>query len=190
MFDTVVTIVGNVLNAPELRRLPSSRAAVAKFKVAATSRRYDKEHGRWVDGASLRLRVNCWRRLAENVAASVLTGDPVVVTGRIYTRDWVGEDGQHRVSYEMDAVAVGHDLARGRSQFERNRASSTTMIDDNSDGPGAGGPGARGAGLPAGEAGETYRDAMVGLESGAAAEPAGCDERLGSGQREPAPIPA
>src|SRR5512142_3021066 len=137
MFDTVVTIVGNALNTPEWRRLPSTQTTVAKFKVAATSRRYDKERGRWVDGPSLRVRVNCWRRLAENVEASVITGDPVIVTGRIYTRDWVGDDGQHRVSYEMDAVAVGHDLARGRSKFERNRSLNTTMIDDTAAEPGS-----------------------------------------------------
>ena len=131
MFDTVITIVGNALNTPEWRRLGSNQALVAKFKVAATSRRYDKEHGRWVDGTSLRVRVNCWRRLAENVSASVLSGDPVIVTGRMYTRDWIGEDGQRRVSYELDAVAVGHDLARGQSKFTRHKHPlSTTVVDD------------------------------------------------------------
>ena len=131
MFDTQITIVGNALNTPEWRRLGGNQTLVAKFKVAATSRRYDREHGRWVDGASLRVRVNCWRRLAENVATSVLSGDPVIVTGRMYTRDWIGDDGQRRVSYELDAVAVGHDLARGQSQFTRHRhALSTTVVDD------------------------------------------------------------
>ncbi|MBT8225935.1 MAG: single-stranded DNA-binding protein [Dactylosporangium sp.] len=131
MNDTVVTIVGNALNTPEWRRLEHSQVLVAKFKVASTSRRFDKEHGRWVDGSSLRVRVNCWRHLAENVAASVLSGDPVIVTGRMYTRDWIGEGGQRRVSFELDAVAVGHDLSRGRSQFVRNqRALGTTAVED------------------------------------------------------------
>jgi single-strand DNA-binding protein len=126
MFDTVVTIVGNAITAPEWRRLQNQGPAVANFKVASTSRRYDKETGRWVDGPSLRVRVTCWRRLAEGVAASVFTGDPVIVTGRMYTRDWVAEDGQHRVSYELDAVAVGHDLARGMGTFQRHRANTAT----------------------------------------------------------------
>lgn len=185
MFDTVVTIVGNVLNTPELRRLPSARAAVAKFKVAATSRRYDRDHGRWVDGASLRLRVNCWRRLAENVAASVVSGDPVVVTGRIYTRDWVGEDGQHRVSYEMDAVAVGHDLARGQSRFERNRALATTVIDENSDRDGV--AGARVTDSDSGQETDPQGDSMGSSDGERAGEPA---ERFVLGQLEPAPVPA
>ena len=131
MFDTTVTIVGNALNTPEWRRLETNKAMVAKFKVAATSRRYDRESGRWVDGASLRVRVNCWRRLAENVAAWVLSGDPLIVTGRMYTRDWIGDDGQRRVSYELDAVAVGHDLSRGQGRFTRQRQLlSTVSIED------------------------------------------------------------
>jgi single-strand DNA-binding protein len=132
MYDTVVTVIGNALNAPELRRTASTGTLVASFRVASTSRRYDKDTGRWVDGPSLRVRVNCWRRLAEGVATSVLTGDPLVVTGRMYTRDWIGDDGQHRVSYELEAVAVGHDLSRGFARFARHRpAAVTSAVEDN-----------------------------------------------------------
>jgi single-strand DNA-binding protein len=77
------------------------------------------------------VRVTCWRRLAEGVTHSVLTGDPLVVTGRMYTRDWVGDDGQHRVSYELEAIAVGHDLSRGFARFTRHRAAgATSMVED------------------------------------------------------------
>ncbi|MEH1102322.1 single-stranded DNA-binding protein, partial [Micromonospora sp. CPCC 205561] len=126
MFDTYVTIVGNVLTAPEWRRTTQSNTLVANFKVASTARRLDRESGRWVDGNSLRVRVNCWRRLAEGVAASVMVGDPVVVCGRLYTRDWTDDAGNHRTLYELEAVAVGHDLSRGRSRFQRNRPTMTT----------------------------------------------------------------
>lgn len=126
MFDTYVTIVGNVLTAPEWRRTAQSNTLVANFKVASTARRLDRESGRWVDGNSLRVRVNCWRKLAEGVAASVMVGDPVVVAGRLYTRDWIDDAGNHRTLYELEAVAVGHDLARGRGRFMRNRPTMTT----------------------------------------------------------------
>ncbi|MFC0031839.1 single-stranded DNA-binding protein [Micromonospora chaiyaphumensis] len=131
MFDTYVTIVGNVLTAPEWRRTTQSNTLVANFKVASTARRLDRESGRWVDGNSLRVRVNCWRKLAEGVAASVAVGDPVVVAGRLYTRDWTDDAGNHRTLYELEAVAVGHDLSRGRARFLRNRPSMTTSsVDD------------------------------------------------------------
>ncbi|WP_233514030.1 single-stranded DNA-binding protein, partial [Micromonospora craterilacus] len=126
MFDTYVTVVGNVLTAPEWRRTTQSNTLVANFKVASTARRLDRDSGRWVDGNSLRVRVNCWRKLAEGVAASVMVGDPVVVCGRLYTRDWTDDAGNHRTLYELEAVAVGHDLSRGRGRFLRNRPSLTT----------------------------------------------------------------
>ncbi|MGW0431010.1 single-stranded DNA-binding protein [Micromonospora sp. NPDC003197] len=126
MFDTYVTVVGNVLTAPEWRRTTQSGTLVANFKVASTARRFDRESGRWVDGNSLRVRVNCWRKLAEGVASSIMVGDPVVVAGRLYTRDWVDDAGNHRTLYELEAVAVGHDLSRGRGKFQRNRPSMTT----------------------------------------------------------------
>jgi single-strand DNA-binding protein len=131
MFDTYVTIVGNVLTAPEWKRTSNTGALVARFKVASTSRRLDREKGQWVDGNSFRVRVNCWRRLAEGVASSVMTGDPVVVVGRLYTRDWTDQDNNHRTLYELDAVAVGHDLSRGRGKFARNRPTgATNAIED------------------------------------------------------------
>ena len=131
MFDTTVTIVGNALTAPEMRQTAGTGTNVASFRIASTSRRFDKDSGRWVDGPSLRVRVTCWRKLAEGVKRSVVTGDPLVVTGRMYTRDWIGEDGQQRVSYELEAIAVGHDLSRGHADFTRHRANvATSMVED------------------------------------------------------------
>ncbi|GGJ93512.1 hypothetical protein GCM10010123_24200 [Pilimelia anulata] len=126
MFDTYVTIRGNVLAAPTWRRTQRTQSLVANFKVASTARRFDRDTGAWVDGDSLRVRVNCWRRLAEGVAASVMVGDPVVVVGRLYTRDWTDTEGANRTTYEVEAVAVGHDLSRGRGRFTRHRPAPGT----------------------------------------------------------------
>lgn len=121
MFDTPIMIVGNVLTAPEWRRTNKTGTLVANFRVASTSRRFDRENGRWIDGDSLRVRVTCWRKLAENVGASLAVGDPVMVIGRLYTRDWTDSENNLRTSFELDASAVGHDLARGRTKLFRNR---------------------------------------------------------------------
>jgi single-strand DNA-binding protein len=62
---------------------------------------------------------------------SLQLGDPVVVHGRLYTRDWTDDQGGRRTSYELDAVAVGHDLSRGVGKFARRRpAGSTDMVND------------------------------------------------------------
>jgi single-strand DNA-binding protein len=126
VYETNVVVIGNVLTAPEWRRTAGTNALVANFRVASTARRMDKESGRWVDGNQFRVRVNCWRRLAEGVAASVTVGDPVVVAGRLYTRDWTDSEGNLRTTYEMEAVSVGHDLARGRGRFFRNKPAAAT----------------------------------------------------------------
>jgi single-strand DNA-binding protein len=131
VFETNIVIVGNVLNTPEWRRTTGSQQLVANFRVASTARRFDKESGRWIDGNSLRVRVTAWRKLAEGVASSISVGDPVIVYGRIYTRDWVDDDKRNRVSYEMEAFSIGHDLSRGRGRFFRNRpAPAVSAVED------------------------------------------------------------
>ncbi|WP_020520916.1 single-stranded DNA-binding protein [Catelliglobosispora koreensis] len=131
MFDTPLTIVGNVLTAPEFRKTSQSNQVVASFRVASTARRFDKGTSEWVDGHSLRVRVTAWRRLAEGAVQSLKVGDPVIVVGRLYTRDWIDEAGVRRVLYELDAGAIGHDLARGTSTFQRHSSAvSTSTIED------------------------------------------------------------
>jgi|SRR5215471_109243 len=129
MFDTLITMVGNVLTAPQWRRTTQTGTFMVTFRVGSTSRRYDRDRNTWIDGDSLRVRVTCWRRLAENVSASVQLGDPVIVHGRMHTRDWTDEEGNRRSSYELDAVTVGHDLTRGVDKFARRKAvGSTDMV--------------------------------------------------------------
>jgi single-strand DNA-binding protein len=64
------------------------------------------------------------------VASSVSVGDPVIVHGRIDTRDWKTEQGEPRMSYEVDAYAVGHDLARGRAVFTKGRGDGALVVED------------------------------------------------------------
>ena len=117
--DIDVTVVGNVVS--DVRHLlTQSGVPVASFRLASTSRRFDREQGRWVDGDVTFFTVNCWRGLADNVAASMGKGDPVMVIGRLRTRDW--ERGDKRgMSVEIEAASVGHDLCRGVSTFDRVR---------------------------------------------------------------------
>ncbi len=133
MFDTYVTVVGTALTTPERRVLAKTNAVVASFRVASHARRFDRSTQEWVDAANLRIRVTCWRRLAENVCGSIFTGDAVVVYGRISTRDWVNEQGEARIAYELDAVSVGHDLARGTATFTRNRAEQPGVVVEDAD---------------------------------------------------------
>jgi single-strand DNA-binding protein len=131
MFDTYICVVGTVLNRPERRLTTKTNTLVTSFRVASNTRRYDRENNRWIDGPSLRIKVNCWRRLAEGVCSSLIAGDPVVVWGRIATKDWKTEQGEARISYELEANSVGHDLARGTAEFRKTRNDLVgTVIED------------------------------------------------------------
>lgn len=117
MNDTNMTVVGNVVDAPRMR-LTKNGHAVTNFRVASTSRRFDREQERYVDNATLFVNVTCWRAMAENAAASLRKGQPVVVTGRYYSREYVVNE-VARVAYELEANAIGHDLGRGTSEFTK-----------------------------------------------------------------------
>ncbi|WP_405409775.1 single-stranded DNA-binding protein [Streptomyces decoyicus] len=131
MNDTMVTLVGNAATAVEHRQTTAG-VTVARFRLAATSRRWDKAQERWTDGGTSFYTVRSWRALADNVAASVAVGEPLVVQGRLRLRE--GEQppergGQRWFSAEVDAVAIGHDLARGTSAFRRATRAARTEAD-------------------------------------------------------------
>ena len=80
MNDVQMTIVGNVVDTPKLRRTKSGHY-VANFRVASTPRRFDRETNAWTDGETLFVTVTCWRAMGENVAQSLRKGQPVIVHG-------------------------------------------------------------------------------------------------------------
>jgi single-strand DNA-binding protein len=120
MRETPVTVVGTLVSDARPRRVGPDGTLVLNFRVASNERRYDKGSESWVDGESLYLSVNCWRRLAEN-AASLVKGDPVIVNGRLRTREWTTEHGERRSVTELDATAVGPDLARCAATVRKPR---------------------------------------------------------------------
>jgi len=124
MNETVITIVGNVVDEPKLRLTPERGMPVANFRVASTERRRNRDTGEWQDADTVFLNVTCWRRLAENVAPSIHKGDPVIVHGRLYTRPYEHQ-GQKRSSYDVEAYSVGPDLARGTATFVRGLRSDS-----------------------------------------------------------------
>jgi single-strand DNA-binding protein len=129
MYETAITVRGNVVDEPE-RRITESGVSLVGFRIASTQRRFDSKANEWVDGHQLFLRVTCWREMAENVVISVSKGDPVVVTGRLHSKKYV-KDEVSRMSYEIDADTVGHDLSRGISKFEKRsrRISGSVPLD-------------------------------------------------------------
>ena len=117
MNETLVTLQGWLGTDVTLRQ--AGETPVATFRVACTPRRYQKRTDEWVDGATQWFTVNAWRALAEHCHESLRCGDPVVVHGRLNAQVWSNSAGMEVTSYDVEAVAVGHDLNRGTSTFHR-----------------------------------------------------------------------
>ncbi len=118
MNETFTTVVGNVCTDVKTATTRSG-APVASFRVASTTRRYDRAKGGWYDADTLFVTVLCYRQLADHVASSLGKGEPVVVAGRLRVRDWSAPDGRTGTAVELEATAAGHDLNRGTSAFKR-----------------------------------------------------------------------
>jgi len=115
--ETDVTVVGNIVNSPQRSRLPSGDS-VTNFRMASTSRRFDRETQAWTDNRTFFVDVECWGDLGGNVSHTLSKGDPVVVRGEIYTHEWESEQGR-RSRPQVRAEAIGPDLARGVADFRR-----------------------------------------------------------------------
>jgi single-strand DNA-binding protein len=107
--ETVITVVGNLTDDPELRFTPSG-AAVANFTVASTPRTLDKQTNEWKDGDALFLRCSIWRQAAENVAESLTRGMRVIVSGRLRQRSYETKEGEKRTVVELDVEEIGPSL--------------------------------------------------------------------------------
>src|SRR3954464_9746236 len=107
--DTIITVVGNLTNDPELRFTPSG-AAVANFTVASTPRMFDRQSNEWKDGETLFMRCSVWRDAAENVAESLGRGTRVIVSGRLKSRSYETKEGEKRTVIEMEVDEVGPSL--------------------------------------------------------------------------------
>ena len=116
--DTTITIVGNLVDDPELR-FTASGVAVANFRVASTPRAFDRQSNEWKDGESLFLSCSVWRQYAENVAESLTKGTRVIVSGRLKQRSYETNSGEKRTVFEIDVEDVGPALRSATAKVSK-----------------------------------------------------------------------
>jgi single-strand DNA-binding protein len=116
--ETVITVVGNLVDDPELRFTPSG-AAVANFRIASTPRTFDRQTNEWKDGDALFLTCSVWRQAAENVAESLQRGMRVVVQGRLKSRTYETREGEKRTVFEIEVEEVGPSLKYATAKVTR-----------------------------------------------------------------------
>jgi len=118
--DTTITLIGNLVDDPELRFTPSG-AAGAKFRVASTPRYLDKATNEWKDGESLFLQCQIWRQAAENVAESLTKGMRVILSGRLKQRSYETKEGEKRTVFEVEVDEVGPSLRNATAKVTRTQ---------------------------------------------------------------------
>ncbi len=116
--QTLLTLSGRLTASPRLSETPSG-ARYTKLRVASTSRVFDRAESQWRDGDTLFLDVTCWRRLAENAAATLERGDRVLIVGRLKQRSYEDGQGVRHTVFDVEAEAVGADLGRFPATLQR-----------------------------------------------------------------------
>ncbi|MGY4857126.1 single-stranded DNA-binding protein [Cryobacterium sp. AP23] len=121
MTDTI-TLTGIVATTPR-SLVTSTGLPITSFRLACRQRRFDRLSSSWVDADTNWYTVSSFRQLARNVEHSVQKGEPVLVTGRLRIRDWENQD-RSGTSVEVEADAVGHNLAWGTTSLVRATAAT------------------------------------------------------------------
>ena len=116
--ETIITLVGNCVNDPELKFLPSG-VAVCNWTIASTPRTFDKQANEWKDGEAMFLNCSVWRQPAENVAETLSRGMRVIVQGRLKSRTYETKEGERRTVYEVDVEEVGPSLLFATAKVTR-----------------------------------------------------------------------
>src|SRR3989337_3677957 len=105
-----VFLIGNLTRAPELR-YPPSGTAVSDLRLAV-NRAYTTQSGEKRQETYF-LTVVVWGKQAENCGEYLDKGSPILVEGRLQTREWEAKDGQRRNVVEVVADRIQF-LGRGR----------------------------------------------------------------------------
>jgi single-strand DNA-binding protein len=107
-----VTLMGNLTRDPDLRQIPSGQS-VCSFSLAL-NRSYKGSDGNWQEATDF-VDVVAWGPLGERVAQYVTKGRPVLVSGRLQSRQWE-QDGQKRNKLEVVANDVTFLGGRGEGE--------------------------------------------------------------------------
>lgn len=130
-----VTLIGNLVDDPELRFTPSG-VAMAKVRFAV-NRRWQDKSGAWQEDTSF-FGGTLWREAAEHAAESLQKGMRVIVTGRLEQRSWETPEGEKRSVVEVSIDEIGPSLRWATAAVTRSPRSGDSFA-------GAGG----GTGTPA-----------------------------------------
>jgi single-strand DNA-binding protein len=121
-----VFLIGNLTRPPELRYTPSG-TAVADLRLAV-NRNYTTQGGEKREETSF-LTVIVWGKQAESCGEYLDKGSPILIEGRLQTREWEGKDGQKRSVVEVVAERVQF-MGRGKAAAPAAVPAAESLTED------------------------------------------------------------
>ena len=125
MNDLTITVQGWIATPPQLH-VSKTNSDFLTFRLATTSRYYDRGEGKWIDRPTQWFTVRVFRAAAVLAHRSLAKGQPVVVVGHFRTNDWESNNGT-KTDLVIDAQTIGHDLTRGIADFHRATVDAETQ---------------------------------------------------------------
>jgi single-strand DNA-binding protein len=135
VYDNGINLVGNLTADPDFK-VTATGVAVVRFRLACSRRIFDRTANEWRDGEPAFFSVTAWRQLAQNIHTSLRKGDRAVVVGRMRQSTYETSNNEKRISWEVEADAVGAELSWSYAQVQRTRRAvadspeATGAVDD------------------------------------------------------------
>ncbi len=125
-----VILIGRLGRAPELRYLPQSERALARFTLATNERYFNPS----TNESDIRVewhRIIAWGKLAEFCEKFLNQGKQIYLEGKIRTRSWQDREGNKRFTTEIEANNI---ILLGRKE-DVERSEEPFIQQDSSDFP-------------------------------------------------------
>lgn len=100
-----VMLIGRLGVKPELRYIPQTERAVAKFSLA-TNERFFKPSTNESENRTEWHRIVTWGKLAEFCEKYLTPGKQIYLEGKLRTRNWQDKDGNKRYTTEIEAQNI------------------------------------------------------------------------------------
>lgn len=123
-----ITIDGRLVDDPELRFTTAGKA-VCSMRVAASDSKKD-DTGNWQTTERIFINVTLWEAEGEAAAEHFRKGDSVLVSGRIYQREYEKNDGTKGYSLEVKFPTIAKTLAVPRADRQQAASRQQTAASD------------------------------------------------------------
>lgn len=123
-----ITIDGRLVADPELRFTGAGKA-VCSFRVAASDSKKDA-NDQWQTTEQIFIGISLWEAEGEAAAETLRKGDQVLVSGRIYEREYEKSDGTKGKSLEVKFPTVAKKVSAPRGDRSTSPASTPAATND------------------------------------------------------------